>query len=137
MIITGTGRRWALSLVVGTIAGICSLGLPAAAQGPGGAPGGAPALSGKWAARAKKVDDLAVKQQKNAKDAKLKTQVVKESASLGHDLMLTPELPPYKYRFALKYLRIARKLDPAHKQASADIKQIEDVYRSMGRPIPQ
>jgi hypothetical protein len=127
-----------LALAVGVLSG----GAPARAQAPGGRPPfaggpGGPALSGKWADRAKQVDALIARQQKAPKDAKLKSQTVKDSYALGHELMVTQELPPYKYRFSLKYLRAAAKLDPGHKQAKADIDQIESIYKSMGRPVPQ
>ena len=48
-----------------------------------------------------------------------------------------PSLPRVKYRAALADYRQALKLDPTNVQAQTNKKQIEDIYRSMGRPIPQ
>ncbi len=41
-----------------------------------------------------------------------------------------------KYPRALRLYREALKLDPNNKEAKANKKMIEDIYRSMGRPIP-
>lgn len=41
-----------------------------------------------------------------------------------------------KYRRALMEYRHALKLDPKHAKAMKEIQQIEDIYRSMNRPIP-
>ena len=41
-----------------------------------------------------------------------------------------------KYRRALIEYRHVLKLDPAHAKALKEIQQIEDIYRSMNRPIP-
>ena len=46
-------------------------------------------------------------------------------------------LPAKKYPEALKLSRQAAKLDPANKEASADVKRIEGVYKQMGRSIPK
>ena len=41
-----------------------------------------------------------------------------------------------KYHRALIEYRHVLELDPANEKAEAEIKQIEDIYRSMGREIP-
>ena len=58
-------------------------------------------------------------------------------ADLGHSTMLDQSIPPKKrYPDALKLYKQALVLDPTNKTALDDKKQIEDVYKSMGRPIP-
>lgn len=136
-------RTWLRSGLILTLSiGGLAAGLRGAIAQPPGAPfaGGPPALTGKWAERAKKVDALLAKQQKNPKDAKLKADAAKESSAFGHELMVTqsPDLPPrVKYRSSLKYLRAAAKLDPKNAQAKADINQIESIYKGMGMPVPK
>jgi tetratricopeptide (TPR) repeat protein len=44
--------------------------------------------------------------------------------------------PRVKYRAALKDYRQALKLDPNNGKAKFNAKLIEDIYRSMGRPVP-
>lgn len=46
-------------------------------------------------------------------------------------------LPVMKYRQALKLFRRSLELDPSNQQAVAEKEQIEGIYRSMGRPIPE
>lgn len=86
---------------------------------------------------AKKLAALEAKLKKSPKDAKLKAQVAEASYQVGHAMMLNPELPPrVKYPGALRHFRRTLALNPKHKQAAAEKKQIEDIYRQMGRPIP-
>jgi tetratricopeptide (TPR) repeat protein len=75
----------------------------------------------------------------NAKktDAALKKAYATALSNLGHTIMLDESITPSnRYPEALKQLRAALKLDPTNKQAKEDVKQIEDAYKSMGRPIP-
>jgi len=52
--------------------------------------------------------------------------------------MLDPALPPReKYPKALAMFRNALKIDPDNALAKDGVNLIEDVYRSMGRPVPQ
>jgi tetratricopeptide (TPR) repeat protein len=56
----------------------------------------------------------------------------------GDTLMNDASLPPrMKYPQALKSYRKALEYDKTNKQALTQIKTIEDIYKSMGRPIPQ
>gem|GEM_PF-6608284 len=41
-----------------------------------------------------------------------------------------------KYRAALEDFRAALKLDPNNAEATKNKQMIEDIYRSMGRPVP-
>ena len=85
-----------------------------------------------------KLKALEARLAKSPKDAKLKGEVAEANYQVGHTMMMNPELPPrVKYRGALKYFRRALELNPKHAGAAADRKQIEDVYKSMGMPIPQ
>lgn len=75
---------------------------------------------------------------KAPKNAAKKTAYAATLASLGHAIMLDDTLPPnQRYPGALVQLRRALALDPKNKVALADIKQIEAVYKSMGRPVPK
>jgi hypothetical protein len=75
---------------------------------------------------------------KNPKDAKAKSAYIAATVKLGTATMNADELPPReKYRGALTLYREALKLDPQNKEALANKKLIEDIYKSMGRPIPQ
>lgn len=102
-----------------------------------------PAHAAKPAAAAAKYDEakltaLEAKLAKNPKDAKLKAEVAEASYQVGHTMMLNPNLPPrLKYRGALKHFRRTLALNPKHPKAAAEKKTIEDVYKSMGMPVPE
>jgi hypothetical protein len=52
-------------------------------------------------------------------------------------LMFEADLPPKeKYKPALVRYRRILEIDPSNKEAAANKKQIEDIYESMGKPIP-
>jgi hypothetical protein len=44
---------------------------------------------------------------------------------------------PSLYKFALRDFRRTLKYDPASEEARAKKQQIEDIYKSMGRPVPE
>lgn len=46
-------------------------------------------------------------------------------------------LPRVKYTTALREYRKVLTYDKSNQKASANIKTIEDIYKSMGRPVPQ
>ena len=46
-------------------------------------------------------------------------------------------LPRVKYRAALVDYRAALEADPTNAEAQTNKKQIEDIYKMMGRPVPQ
>jgi hypothetical protein len=59
-------------------------------------------------------------------------------ANLGHGQMLDSTVrPAMRYPMALATLRSALKVDPANALAKADVKQIEEAYKALGRPIPK
>lgn len=65
-------------------------------------------------------------------------QQAQQLAEEAEKIMLDPALPPKeKYPTALGMFRDALKIDPDNALAQQSITLIEDVYRSMGRPVPQ
>ncbi|GAB4456958.1 MAG: hypothetical protein OHK0029_15820 [Armatimonadaceae bacterium] len=90
-------------------------------------------------AEAKKKAAAAFNSYKGKKnDANLKKAYAASLADLGHAIMLDQSIPPAKrYPQALDYARKALALDPSNKLAKEDKKQIEDAYKSMGKPIPK
>lgn len=75
---------------------------------------------------------------KAPKDKKLAAAAGKALAELGHAQMMDQSVPPrLRYPQALATLRKAVKVDATNKAAAADIKAIEDAYKSMGRPVPK
>lgn len=86
----------------------------------------------------KKAKAAAAAYKKKPKSAPLKLAYADALAKLGHAQMLDTSVPPVKrYPTALRTLRQAVKLNPKHPAAKADVKVIEDAYKSMGRPIPK
>jgi tetratricopeptide (TPR) repeat protein len=75
---------------------------------------------------------------KAPKNAARKKAFAEATAQLGRSTMMDQSIPPVRrYPAALKLYRQALSLDPKNKVALADRKQIEDVYKSMGRPVPK
>lgn len=75
---------------------------------------------------------------KNPKDSNAMKAYVAATVKLGTATMNAAELSPReKYRGALVLYREALKLDPNNKEALANKKLIEGIYKDMGRPIPQ
>lgn len=67
-----------------------------------------------------------------------KKEVVKNCMAAANYLMFEAGLPAKeKYRPALKYYRQVLEVDPKNSEAMTNKKQIEDIYESMGMPIPQ
>ncbi len=133
------GGLAALSLAAATS------GAPAAAQNGappfvhppmmGGRPGGKDPAVEKSKAEALKLEKQ-LKARPN--DAKLKLKTADAFYKYGHTMMYSPALMPReKYRGALAEFRVALKYNPKHAQAAGEKKMIEDIYRQMGRPIPQ
>ena len=91
---------------------------------------------------AKKYDDAIVALEKAQKAQPKSAEVQKAFADAyvgqGDTFMYNDALPPrMKYPQALKSYRKAVEHDKTNKQATAQIKTIEDIYKQMGRPIPQ
>lgn len=74
----------------------------------------------------------------NSSDAGLKDRVAEANYEVGYAMEMDTNLDSkVKYRGALKFYRRALELNPKHEQAAKEKKQIEDIYISMGRPIPK
>lgn len=93
------------------------------------------------------VDDKADKLVKEANDfedvykksnsGENKTTLVEKHMAAGVYLMYQANLnPKKKYGPALKHFKRVLELDPNNKEAISNKMQIEDIYNSMGRPIP-
>jgi len=123
--------RW---IPLALAAGLCAA-LPAATAAPAKPGAKAAAPAGKHSEASLKA--LEAQLAKKPADAKLKMQVAEASYQVGHTMMYDESLPPrIKYRGALKHFRRAMELNPKHAKAAADRKQIEDIYKSMGMPVP-
>lgn len=71
-------------------------------------------------------------------DAAKKAKYVQATLAYGDAVMNSPILKPKdKYPQSLGLFREAKKADPKNKTAAERIQLIEDIYRSMGRPVPK
>ncbi len=75
---------------------------------------------------------------KSPKDAGAKKAYIASALKLANDTMVSPPLAPrVKYPKAIRLYREVLKVDPKNKEALKNKKLIEDIYKSMGRPVPQ
>lgn len=92
-------------------------------------------------------DSKAVKLMKEADDADAKymetksesdkKEAIEKQLTAANYLMFEANLPSKKkYRPALKRYRRVLELDPSNKEAKENKEQIEEIYESMGMPIP-
>jgi len=80
--------------------------------------------------------DAAVK--KNPRSAVYKKALADAYFEKGKFQMNNAQLPPMrKYPAALRAFRKTVELDPKNTDAASNVKMIEDIYKSMGRPVPQ
>jgi hypothetical protein len=80
--------------------------------------------------------DFEANYKKDNSDA-VKTQLIQKHMAAGNYLMFEANLSPKKkYKPALKHYRRVLELDPSNVEATRNKQQIEDIYTSMGRPIP-
>jgi FtsZ-interacting cell division protein ZipA len=85
----------------------------------------------------KDADDADAKYQKTKSDADKKDAVDKQMAAANFLMFKADSFTPKKkYRPALKRYSRVIEIDPSNKEAAANKKQIEDIYTSMGMPIP-
>lgn len=85
----------------------------------------------------KAADDADAKYQKTKSEADKKDAVDKQMAAANFLMFKADSFTPKKkYRPALKRYNRVLEIDPTNKEAAADKKQIEDIYQSMGMPIP-
>jgi hypothetical protein len=127
-------RSWTSTLAMMALA--AAVTAPAGAQQPPMMAGGSKP-SPKTVALQKKANHL-IALYKKKPNPKLKLQAAQAEYEYGHARMYDNALSPReKYRPALFAFREALKLNPHLKPAQAEKKQIEDVYKSMGMPIPK
>lgn len=75
---------------------------------------------------------------KKSKNATVKKKYVDATVTYATAVMNSPSMAPKdKYTSSLRLYREALKTDPNNKVAKTNSKMIEDIYRSMGRPIPK
>ena len=68
----------------------------------------------------------------------IKAALTDANMALGDFNMFNEQMPPFrKYPAALRAYRQVLTYDKANKKAATNIKTIEDIYKSMGRPVPQ
>jgi len=71
------------------------------------------------------------------KDNGVKKELIAKHLAAGNYLMFEANLSPKKkYRPALKHYKRVLELDSENAEAQRNKKQIEEIYESMGRPIP-
>ena len=84
------------------------------------------------------IADLDAAYKKNPKSAEVKKALAGAHFAQGNTLMNNAQMPPMrKYPASLRSFRKTLEFDPNHVEAKANIKMIEDIYKSMGRPVPQ
>lgn len=72
------------------------------------------------------------------KDKKTRAAFIVAGDRYATATMTADSLPPrVKYRAALQLYREVLKVDPKNKEATNNSKMIIDIYKSMGRPVPQ
>ena len=84
-----------------------------------------------------KVGEIKAKYDENQNDES-KAALVKAYIAFGDYMTYESPVSPRKgkYRRALTEYRHALALDPGNEKVQSEIQQIEEIYRSMGRPIP-
>ncbi|HEY3783253.1 MAG TPA: hypothetical protein VGL56_19410 [Fimbriimonadaceae bacterium] len=82
-------------------------------------------------------DAVKAKFDKHPKDPALKGKFVKINDALANATMTCDALTPHqKYAGALKLYRVSLKTDPRDPEADKWVREIEGIYKSMHRPIP-
>lgn len=114
-----------------------AMGGNASAQMAGGSMGGTAEVTGD-SPEEKNFTALEAKLAKNPDDAKLKKETAAAAYEAGHYIEYDKPglMPREKYRPSLKLYRRALELDPKHAKAAFEAKQIEDIYKQMGMPVP-
>ena len=84
----------------------------------------------------KEADDADSQFQKTKSDADKKTAIDKQMKAANYLMFEANLSPKKKYRPALKRYRRVLELDPKNEEAQKNKKQLEDIYQSMGMPIP-
>jgi tetratricopeptide (TPR) repeat protein len=76
--------------------------------------------------------------EESGKASEKKAELIKAYMEFANYMTFSAPLPPaIKYRPALKAYRRVLELEPMHAEAQKNKAQIEEIYKAMGRPIPQ
>ena len=84
----------------------------------------------------KAADDADAKYQKSKSDADKKECIQKQLAAANYLMFEANLSPKKKYKPALQRYRRVLELDPGNSEAKENKQQIEDIYQSMGMPVP-
>lgn len=84
----------------------------------------------------KDADNADAQYQKTKSEADKKQCVTKQMAAANYLMFEANLSPKKKYRPALQRYNRVLELDPTNQEAMANKKQIEDIYQSMGMPVP-
>jgi tetratricopeptide (TPR) repeat protein len=92
--------------------------------------------------KARKYDEaialLAKAHTSNPKSAEITKALADAHLANADSMMADDSMPPNrKYPAALREYRKVLELDKTNQKAKANVDQIEGIYKSMGRPIPQ
>lgn len=99
--------------------------------------GGDPQPKADLAALEKDMETAKSAFEKAKDDAAAKKAYVDATVKFATETMMDPDLlPKDKYPKALKLYRAALELDPENSEAKVNSQQIVDIYKSMGRPVP-
>ena len=83
-------------------------------------------------------DAIAMLEKGHAKTPAVSKALVDAHMAKGDSFMTNDKVPPrVKYTTALQEYRKVVAIDKTNKKAADNIKMIEDIYKSMGRPVPQ
>ena len=85
----------------------------------------------------KEADDADSVYQKTKNDADKQSCLQKQMAAANYLMFESSLSPKQKYRGALRRYKRVLEFDPGNQEAVANKKQIEDVYKSMGMPVPE
>jgi tetratricopeptide (TPR) repeat protein len=84
------------------------------------------------------LDELSSVAKISPNDPALKVSLIAAHMKYGHFFMFNDTLPPkVKYPSALKQYREVLKLDPNIQEAKDNAQQIIDIYKMMGREVPE
>lgn len=84
----------------------------------------------------KEADETDAQFRKTKSESDKKKCIVKQLEAANY-LMFEADLPPReKYKPALERYRRVLELEPGNEEALANKEQIEEIYRSLGKPIP-
>ena len=84
----------------------------------------------------KAADDAEAKYMKSKSDADKKDYILKQMGAANYLMFEANLSPKKKYKPALARYNKVLEIDPKNAEAMENKKQIEDIYQSMGMPIP-